>query len=213
MNPSRIRIRFSKSGDLRLISHRDMVRMFERLFRRVGAPLAMTQGFHPRPRMTFPDALALGVVGLNEIVEVVLATEVDAPLLCRRMVEQAPAGLTVHSVRVVEAGRGKARVARLHYELPLPPERLDGDLADAIARLRQVGKLAVERRGKQVEIDVTDALEDLRLDQHRLLMAIRVAPQSQLQPRDILAALQLRDVLADGAVLTRTQVELCNEDN
>ena len=59
----RIRIRFTKKGDLRLLSHRDLVRAFERLFRRVGVELAMSQGFHPRPLMTFPDALALGIAG------------------------------------------------------------------------------------------------------------------------------------------------------
>jgi hypothetical protein len=40
------------------------------------------------------------------------------------------------------------------------------------------------------------------------MMTIRVVQQSQLQPRDILAALGLQDVIVEGALLTRTKVEL-----
>ena len=50
----RVRIRFRKQGDLRLIGHRDLVRCLERLFRRAGLPLGMSEGFHPKPRMSFP---------------------------------------------------------------------------------------------------------------------------------------------------------------
>ena len=56
----RVRIRFPKQDDLRLISHRDLMRAWERLFRRAGVALSMSEGFHPKPRMSFPSALAVG---------------------------------------------------------------------------------------------------------------------------------------------------------
>ncbi len=65
----KLRIRFRKTGDLRLISHRDLARAFERLFRRADLPLAMSQGFHPHARINFPSALALGIQGEDEVVE------------------------------------------------------------------------------------------------------------------------------------------------
>ena len=69
MNRQRLRIRFSKQGDLRFISHRDLVRAFERLFRRTHMPLQMSEGFHPKTKMTFPSALALGVEARDEVME------------------------------------------------------------------------------------------------------------------------------------------------
>ena len=60
----RVRIRFRKSGDLRLIGHRDLVRAWERAFRRAALPLGMSEGFHPKPRMSIPAALGLGIEGL-----------------------------------------------------------------------------------------------------------------------------------------------------
>ena len=87
----RVRIRFSKQGDLRFIGHRDLMRCFERLFRRAGLALSFSQGFHPKPRMTFPLALAVGIEGIDEVMEVELA-ETSRGGAFRRLAPQAPPG-------------------------------------------------------------------------------------------------------------------------
>jgi radical SAM-linked protein len=63
----RVRIRFTKQDDLRWIGHRDLMRVWERLFRRAGVALSMTEGFHPKPRINFPSALAVGIAGMDEL--------------------------------------------------------------------------------------------------------------------------------------------------
>ena len=208
MTRYRTRIRFSKTGDLRLISHRDLVRAFERLFRRVGVSLAMTQGFHPRPQMTFPDALALGIEGRDEVAEIVLAQQVQAEPFRQRLNQHAPAGLVIHNVQVLQPEDRKVKVERFTYELPLPADQAAGDIDGAVARLRSETTLTVKRKGKQVEIDLTQTLDELRLDGDHLKMGIRMADTRQLQPRDILAALGLQDAILQGSILTRTQVEI-----
>ena len=65
----RIRVRFEKSGTLRYIGHRDLMRLLERLFRRAGVVPAMSEGFHPKPRVSFPLALAVGIEGRAELFE------------------------------------------------------------------------------------------------------------------------------------------------
>ncbi len=72
------RLRFRKGGDLRLVSHHDLMHVFERMLRRAGLPIAQTQGFHPQPRMVFALSLALGIGGANEVIELDL-TEVLEP--------------------------------------------------------------------------------------------------------------------------------------
>ena len=100
----RYRIRFAKQGDLRLTGHRDLLRLFERLFRRADLRLAMTEGFHPKPRMTFPAALALGVTGLDEVMEFELATPMTAAALRELLREHAPPGLEMQSVEAMPPG-------------------------------------------------------------------------------------------------------------
>jgi len=104
----RVRMRFCKQGDLRLIGHRDLMRCLERLFRRAGLPLAMSQGFHPKPRMTFPSALALGIEGVDEVLELELTESPPAEELLQRLTPHAPPGLGPKSSRKAPRRPGSA---------------------------------------------------------------------------------------------------------
>ncbi len=94
----RVRIRFSKSGMLRYLGHRDFVRAIERLLRRAGVVPAMTEGFHPKPKMSFPLALAVGIEGWDEILEL----ELRGFLNPSTMDAKTPAVDSVKSSEIVE---------------------------------------------------------------------------------------------------------------
>ena len=94
---AKYRLRFAKTGDLRLVSHIDLLHCFERLLRRAALPFASTQGFHPKPKIVFAQALALGVVGENEVVEIELepggAASLASEELLARLNRQAKTGI------------------------------------------------------------------------------------------------------------------------
>ena len=130
----RVRIRFCKQDDLRLIGHRDLMRCFERLFRRASVPLGMSQGFHPKPRMTFPLPLAVGIEGADEVMELEMAESLSAEDLLARLKSQAPRGLTPLSVEILAPGAKKARAQSASYQAPIQPP-LDCGLGERIERL------------------------------------------------------------------------------
>jgi radical SAM-linked protein len=68
----RIRFRFSKVGKIRFTSQRDVARMWERALRRAALPMAYTEGFNPRPQLSFGLALPTGAESLAEYVDVAL---------------------------------------------------------------------------------------------------------------------------------------------
>src|SRR6476620_623562 len=84
MPRDKARIRFRKSGDLRLVSHLDLMRSLERLLRRAALPFRMTEGFHPTPRLVLAQSLPLGVVGHHEVAELELTEETDPDEVLRR---------------------------------------------------------------------------------------------------------------------------------
>ena len=65
-----VRIRFSELGKVRFISHRDAARAFDRAFRIEQLPLAFTEGFSPRPKVSFGLALSVGHESLAEYMDV-----------------------------------------------------------------------------------------------------------------------------------------------
>ncbi len=56
----KIKLTFAKRGDMRFISHLDLMRLFARASRRAGLPLEMTRGFSPHPKISIQPALRLG---------------------------------------------------------------------------------------------------------------------------------------------------------
>ncbi len=116
----RYRIRFAKVDLLRWISHRDLARLWERLLRRAGLKLSMTEGFHPKPRVAFPSALALGVESLDEVVEIELAEDLSVSELLQRLCDDQQPGLLIHSVHRLPEGFGKADFSRANTSSPFP---------------------------------------------------------------------------------------------
>ena len=98
----RIRIRFAKNEALRFLGHRDFIRSLERIFRRAGLQLAMSQGFHPRPRMRFSDPLSVGQIGLDEVMDLVVI-KIDNPLQLKEQLNRCSvAGLEFKEVDILK---------------------------------------------------------------------------------------------------------------
>jgi len=209
MNSQRVRIRFHKEGDLRQISHRDLVRALQRLFRRAGLKLAVSQGFHPKPKMMFPSALGLGMGSLDELVELELAEPATAEPLQAKLAQHAIPGLVFKQVELLPPGTPKARPCSATYEVPVPPERQAAAQA-AVERLCSLASVPVHRPRRGKTLDVKTDLEDLRLEQGRLRMRLRIHNEGAIQPREVLAALELADLELHGCTLTRTAMELAS---
>jgi radical SAM-linked protein len=207
MTPQRLRIRFRKQDDLRWISHRDLVRAFERLLRRAQLAVRMSEGFHPKPRMSFPSALALGIEGQDEVMELELVDSVPPREVQRRLAVLAPPGLVVTACQQLPAGTRKARVRRMGYRFPVPVERR-ADVCEAMERLQGQSSLLIQRAGRQLLVNVRTDLEELELRTDTVQFYIRATQTASISPRDVLSALRLNDLEQQGCFLTRTEVEL-----
>lgn len=60
---------FEKVGSARFISHLDLMRLFQRAFKRAGLPLTHTQGFNPRPSVSIALPLSLGAESHCELLD------------------------------------------------------------------------------------------------------------------------------------------------
>ena len=212
MVTSRLRIRFTKEGDLRLISHRDLVRTFERMFRRADLPLTMSQGFHPRARMTFPSALSLGIAGHNEVLEFHLSGEFSSDEVHARLSAQAPAGLEINSVELLAEGTRKARVESATYQVPVPAER-HSQMASAIAQLCSRESHIIERGKGKNRLDLIADLQELRLTDDTLVITLRVRNEGAIRASEVLDALDAMDLLETGFPISRTDVHLATMEN
>lgn len=203
----RLRVRFRKDGDLRLISHRDLLRTLERLFRRANLPLGMSEGFHPKPRMSFPSALAVGIAGMDEVMELELCQELTADEVRAALEPHMPPGLHFHSIEVLPPGAKKAQVSCVQFDVPLPADR-QADASRRIETLLTESEHVVEREEGRNPVDVRSYVIALEVANDTLRMRLRVTGEGAARPREVLQALGLDDLESQGFYLSRTAVEL-----
>lgn len=205
----KVRLRFAKRGEFRLVSHHDLMRCLERTLRRAALPMAATQGFNPRPKISFPLALGLGIEGRREVVELELTEPMEPQEVLGRLAAAAPPGFDFLEAEPLGPGR-PPRATAASYVLAVPSARrataqaaLDAFLAsDRWPYTRQ-------RPDRTVEADLRPMVLGGALDDAGLLsLRLKIAPEGSARAEEVVEALGLTDLLRDGAILARTEIEL-----
>ncbi len=98
----RVRVWFGKLGDMALISHLDLMRLFDRVLRRAALPISFSGGFHPSPRMAIAMALPLGVTSSGEIIDFELTQTLDLEDFKQKLSQQLPANLPILKIANVD---------------------------------------------------------------------------------------------------------------
>lgn len=195
MSRQRVRIRFSKRGRLKFIGHKDLLRTLEALFRRARLPLAMSNGFHPKVKMSFPCALALGYESIDEVLELEMhesAEPVDTEVLLADLNRQTLEGLTFLSARLLKEGEKKARLAASVFQITIPP-KWRAQTAERIASfLAETSMIVSKANGKSV--DVRAAVLGLVLDESgELTVELQTQTGPEAGIKEVLTALGLEN--------------------
>ncbi|MFB2967836.1 TIGR03960 family B12-binding radical SAM protein [Aerosakkonema sp. BLCC-F183] len=98
----RLRVCFGKLGDMALVSHLDLARLFDRAVRRASIPIAYTNGFHASPRISIANALPLGATSSGDIVDFELTRQMDVATFQAKLVAQMPSNIPIYRVEEVD---------------------------------------------------------------------------------------------------------------
>ena len=209
--PRRWSIRFAVEGDLRFMSHLDVMRAIERIATRAGLPLRYSQGFNPRPRISVPQPRPVGVATRCDMLILTVDGDLAAEDILERMNQQAPKGMRFFEAKRLQTKR-PGRVCKAVYELGVHPDR-QGDLQDRLGRLRQLDSWPVERlvkassRGpglRNKQIDVKPLVDALEIQGQSLRLVLVRVGESWARPGEVL---RLLDIEQDLSALVRTSIE------
>lgn len=145
---TKLRARFAKEHALRFISHLDLARTVERAARRAGVPLAMSQGYHPHPRISFGPALPVGATSDSEYADIELSAMFSAEDFHREMNAVLPEGLAVLEAAAVRAPAESlgGLVEWALYCLGLPGSVSMEDLETGVRDILGAGEIWVEQK-------------------------------------------------------------------
>ncbi len=216
----RLRIRYTKEGKVRFISHRDTARAWERAVRRAQLPIAYTEGFSPRPKVHFGLALSNGHESDAEYIDIDLDVQRDpqadpsAPVLQldtlpERLSAVLPDGIRATACGSVERGAPSLQAAVTHCTWQMtfstPPDvlrqRVDQVLAADQLPLRRV------RKGRERVDDARPAILAVETDERdssggTLHVELATQPRS-LRPAEFIELLTLPDEPVDEVRVRR----------
>ena len=211
-------------GNLRFLSHAQMLRLFQRACVRAGIEIQYSQGFNPRPRLSLPLPRPVGVASEDELLCLRVHKSTSAQehkgisaRVHKSISAQVPEGCELLSVNVAKAG-ASFQPCSVTYVLAVRKEYLNEELKATIKRLltseslileRQIGrkKSRIENRESIIKnIDVRGFLKSIELDGNSIIVECKISSAGSIRVEEILKLLEL-DVEKLASPIKRTSVQ------
>lgn len=205
---------FEKTGNAIYISHLDLMRLFQRSFKRAGLALTHTKGFNPRPSVSIALPLSLGVESRCELLDFDLEGD---EVSCEEIKERLNACLTdgVKILDVYDNGAKLKHLAYLSCDIALEYDGgVSADTADRIGTLFQFSELIVEKKGKNgiTEQNIIPMIREIQVeesDTNTLCIHATVCCQNPtLNPSQLVAAIEkyLPELTPDFTRISRKEI-------
>ena len=189
-----LRMNYAKEGVAVALSHLETMTALLRTFRRANLSIPHSQGFHPKPKVSFGPACPVGTESLAEYLDLELFGVQEAAEIGRRVAGNLPEGLRLLSCEPVAAGAAPlARTIRgLEYSVELPEGA--PDVAQRLVEFAGGPERTVlrEREGKQpIVIDLKKSVERIAAENGRALRFTLRAGENEAvaRPSELLSAL------------------------
>lgn len=184
---STVRLRWSRDERMRFLSHRDMIRLFQRAIRRAGIPVEYSQGFSPHQKLSFGPPLPVGYTSEDEYMDIRLTEPLQNGMLID-LRKSLPEGISVGDA-VSRPGfmNSLSTLINMHEYMVTPPELsgVEGNpkIPDAIIITRV-------KENKESEIDIRPGLHEMEIvDDSRIRLAIIIDRDGVGRPEEYLSSL------------------------
>ena len=189
----KVRIRFSKTGALVYISHLDIMRYFQKLFRRSDIPVRYSEGFSPHQILSFSNPLPLGMESEGEYADVELTGSVSTVEALKRLRAESVSQIAVMSFKRLddhaENAMAAVRYARYTVSAPISAD----DIKSGIEKMLAEENVSVLKKTKKNEtmINIRPLIYELFWDQGSgiINMLISSGSTDNIKPELVMSAL------------------------
>jgi radical SAM family uncharacterized protein/radical SAM-linked protein len=168
----RLRVWFGKKGEMALLSHLDLVRLFDRIVRRASLPVAYTGGFHPGPRIAIANALPLGATSSGEIVDFELTQRMNLDEFQQKLTAKLPSDIPVYLVEevAVKSPATAALLDRAEYLITVAINEFSPTSEDwqtwieKINSSEEIWREKTTKSGKKQQVNLREYLYDCAIE-------------------------------------------------
>lgn len=174
------RVYFDKFGEMKFISHLDLLRFFDRLLKKSQIPVKYSQGFHPRPKMSFGSPVSLGTEAYDELMDFELESPMSNEEVFERLNSSNVMGFRVNKVEEVP------RKSSIMEEYTIMIYEIEGSEKDILKLDELLNRDEIvevkEKKGKIVTRDLKVRVKSFKRDNNKIIMEIiNTSPNSYLE--------------------------------
>lgn len=200
-----IRVKYKKEDEMIFISHLDLQRLLQRAFRRAKINLSYSEGFNPHPKMSYGNALALGVESQGEYVDIEIEDDIEVKEFLERINEQLPDGIkfvkgqeidpkTLSLSSIIVYGE---YIFNIDLEVPLSKEFVKSRVLNFV-KSKEIIITKKNKKGKKVEVDIRPMIRNfdlVSLDDNRVTFVSTIATGSKANLNINILIPQILDML------------------
>lgn len=207
----KLRMRFKKTGRAVYISHLDLMQTMQRAFNRAGYKLKYSEGFNPHPTISIALPLSVGAASVCEIMDFMLAEEVDIAEMPERLTKALPEGIEVFEVYPMQ--RKVAQLKWLRVEGIFEYDERDySEMAEKLTGFYAADEIIITKKTKRGmgETDIRPGIKEISFsvcEEGVKVSAIVSAQEPTINPDLIANALVQKapEIAPDFAKFTRIE--------
>ncbi len=186
----KLRIRFGKHGAVKFIGHLDIMRYFQKAFRRAGFDLKYSQGYHPHPTLSFASPLGVGLESTGEYMDLEVLSMTDPEQMVRDLNAQMAEGITIYSiVKLPDDSRNSmSLVAAADYQICFREDMMPCSISvlqEKIGHFMQRENIVVMKKTKKnvKEVDIRPMIYSFDMDDEGVIfMQTAAGSAANLKP-------------------------------
>lgn len=209
----KIRLRFSKQGQMKFIGHLDMVRYFQKVMRRSEVDVAYSEGFSPHQKMSFAAPLSVGVLSRGEYFDLEVNSTESSKVMLERINAQNAEGVEVLSYKLLpdDAKNAMSVVAGADYKVYT--DLFDQNMLDAFMNQDQIIVLKKTKKSEK-EVDIKPLIYNIKLEDDGIFMQVAQGSASNLKPDLVMDAFAKFAQVTLPEYVTYERLDMyCSEDD
>ena len=187
----KLRMRFGKEGIVKFIGHLDIMRYFQKAFRRANVDITYSQGYHPHPCLSFASPLGVGLESRGEYLDMEVNSFDDLEAMKDAVNAQMVEGLVVYSIRQ----NAMSIIAAADYEVGFREDMVpcDGEqLRAAVESFMSRPEIRVIKKTKKSEreIDIRPLIYQMVVQENgKIFMQVAAGSATNLKPELVMQTL------------------------
>jgi len=197
-------MRLKKNGHAKYLSQREFLNIIEQSVRRANIPIVFSEGFNPRPRLSFTTALPLGISSADEIIYFYLSEWLGPNEILQKLSKVLIDGITVSSVEPIRQNISGSfcveyKITPLNDNATEEIIHLTSDkIKNWISQPSQiVQRDYINKNSKKVNIK--DYVQRIELKDGYILLNIKITNEGTARPDEVILSLGLSGSLQDGS--------------